>query len=404
MEGFFTRKEINSSIRPDGKTYTCVSCGLYQKCKTPKMQPYGRFKKKILNIGEAPGEIEDNRGKPFQGITGSLLKETYRKLGIDLFEDCLNINAVNCRPIEKGSNRTPTNYEIECCRKSIIKIIEEYKPKVIILLGFSAVYSLIGYRWKKDLGTISKWRGWTIPDQDFKCWICPTFHPSYVERSNHGVEEVIWINDLKETFACLENPFPIYKEPEIEIIQDLSILKNIKSDTIAFDYETTGLKPHYLEHKIISCAIADTPDHVYAFIMPKDSDKLDPLIDLLVDKNIKKIAQNMKYENTWSWVKLGIKVRNWFWDTMIASHILDNRSGITSLKFQTYVNLGIVDYDSEVSPYFQSIDPKNANSLNRIFDLIKKPGGISSLLKYNAYDAINEYRLAEKQRECLLPF
>ena len=67
-------------------------------------------------------------------------------------------------------------------KKLALKIIEKYKPKVIILLGGSSLLSMIGYRWKKDLGGITKWRGWTIPDRDFKAWICPTFHPSYVDR------------------------------------------------------------------------------------------------------------------------------------------------------------------------------------------------------------------------------
>ena len=198
MEGFFTKKETESISRPDGKTYSCVSCGLYKDCKFPKMKPFGNFKKKILVVGEAPGEIEDKTGKPFQGKTGQLLQKMFKSLYVDLFEDCLCINSVHCRPIdEDGNNRLPVNYEIECCRKTTLKIIEEYKPKLIILLGNSALYSLIGHRWKKDFGGISKWRGWQIPDQDFSAWICPTFHPSFIERSeDNGVLEVIWKEDL----------------------------------------------------------------------------------------------------------------------------------------------------------------------------------------------------------------
>ena len=60
------------------------------------MAPYGNFKKKILNIGEAPAEFEDSKGIPWQGRTGRLLQEAYKKVGIDLFNDCLNINAVSC--------------------------------------------------------------------------------------------------------------------------------------------------------------------------------------------------------------------------------------------------------------------------------------------------------------------
>ena len=142
-----------------------------------------------------------------------MLQKTYKKLGIDLFDDCLNINAVNCRPSEDGENRTPVNYEIECCRKFVLQTIIKYKPKVIILLGNSAIYSIIGHRWKKDFGGINKWRGWTIPDQDFKAWICPTFHPSYIERGDSDdIAKVIWEQDLTRAIHKIKEPFYVYKE------------------------------------------------------------------------------------------------------------------------------------------------------------------------------------------------
>jgi DNA polymerase len=377
------------------------------------MQPFGNFKKKILNIGEAPGENEDKYGKPWQGKAGALLERTYKRLGIDLFEDCLNINAVHCRPMDKdGDNRAPSNFEVECCRKAVLQTIEEYKPRVIILLGNSAVFSLIGHRWKQDLGGITKWRGWTIPDQDFNTWICPTFHPSFVERllsKNIGidVETTIWEQDLKQAFELVKTPVPVYVEPEIEIIEDLSILNKI-TQKFAFDYETTGLKPHAPGHKIICCSVADTANHVYVFMMPQTKRERMPFLNLLTQPSIGKMAQNMKYEDTWTSVRLGVDVQNWVWDSMLASHMLDNRVGVTGLKFQTYVQFGVVDYASEVAPYLGAVDSKNANAINKIGQLLTKPGGIDMLLKYNALDSINEYRLCTKQMDLIeqscLPF
>lgn len=405
--GFFTRKEVESVTRPDGKTYSCVSCGLYRDCTSPKMPPYGNFKKKILVIGEAPGEVEDRLGKPWQGKSGKLLQSTFKRLGIDLFEDCLNINSVYCRPMDKeNNNRAPSNYEVECCRRTTLQIIDKNKPKVIILLGAMAVFGLLGHRWKKDLGGITKWRGWIIPDQDLKAWICPTFHPSFIERSDTGIEEVIWEQDLKQAFAKVKDPLYIYKEPTIEIIEDLSVLNKIRGEgvEIAFDYETTGIKPHAVGHRIVSCAIATSEDFAYAFMMPQTQRERQPLVDLLTDPIVKKIAQNMKYEHKWGLVRLRIETQGWVWDTMLASHIFDNRPGITNLAFQTYVQFGIVDYKSEVGEYLEDSDKTNANSQNKIMKLVAMPRGKEKLLKYNGYDAINEFRLAVKQRENILPF
>jgi len=401
MEGFFTVKETQSFSRPDGKNYSCISCGLYKLCKTPKMKPYGNFKKRILNIGEAPGEMEDRNGKPWQGKTGSLLKETYADLGIDLFEDCLNINAVNCRPED---DRSPNNYEIACCRKIVLDVIKQHKPHIIVLFGNAAIFSIIGHRWKKSLEGISKWRGWCIPDRDFNAWVCPVFHPSYVERADSKEVFTVWKKDLKEVIKRVNTDLPKYNEPDIEIIEDLSVLNSIKKGNISFDYETTGIKPHATGHRIICASVADSSDHAFVFMMPSTRKERQPFIDLLKNPNVGKMAQNMKFEHAWSLVRLNTEVQNWTWDTMIASHILDNRPGITGLKFQTYVQFGIVDYASDISPFLES-DNGGGNDLNKIQELLTKPKGKESLLHYCGLDAIYEYRLAMlQQSEILLPF
>ena len=403
MKGFFTSKQTESKSRPDGKTYSCASCGLYKDAVNPKIKPFGEFKKGIMIIGEAPGEVEDQRGKPWQGKAGRLLKKTLRDLGIDLFEDCVSINACHCRPMdESGRNRTPTNYEVDCCRKSTFQIIDDHQPKVIILLGGSAIHSMIGHRWKKELGPVSKWRGWCIPDQDLKAWVCPTFHPSYISRilgnskSSVEVTQTIWEQDLTQAIQKVDEPFLRFKKPNIQIIEDLSPLKDIKADQIAFDYETTGLKPHAKGHRIVSAAVAYDEDNCYSFIMPMTRKGRKPFTDLLDDYKIGKMAHNMKFEETWSAVRLHHHVQGWDWDSMIAAHILDNRQGVTGLKFQTYAQFGVVDYASDVTPYLKA-DKKNANSINRIDELLKTPGGEKSLLEYCGMDAICEYRLAMQQ-------
>jgi uracil-DNA glycosylase len=400
MEGFFTKKEVQSISAPDGKIRTCNACGLYGCVKTPKMQPYGNFRKGIMNIGEAPGETEDRLGKPWQGKAGQLLQKTYHKLGIDLFEDCINLNSVNCRPTTAtGSNRTPTGNEIACCRTSILRYIDEYKPRVIVLLGATAIQSVIAHRWKKDFGTLNKWRGWTIPDQDFQSWLCPVFHPSYVMRYDTPEMYKIWEDDLVQAIEINATPLPVYPEPKIHYVDDLSVLETIKSGTIAIDYETTGLKPYQLnkDHKIISASIAVDDSTAYVFLLPEKRKDWRPLKRLLMNERVRKIAQNMKFEDVWSRVYLDTPVRNWYWDSMLASHVLDNRKGVTSLKFQTYVQFGVIDYSSEISPYLMAVDGKNGNSVNRVEELLQSKQSTRQLLKYNALDTIYLYRLAIMQ-------
>jgi predicted transcriptional regulator len=64
------------------------------------------------------------------------------------------------------------------------------------------------------------------------------------------------------------------------------------------------------------------------------------------------------------------------------------------------VHFGIADYDSAVSPYLKGTDPKNANSMNRIYDFIDKYSE-KDLLTYCGMDALLEYKLALIQMEQL---
>lgn len=402
MKGFFSLKETQSASRPDGKTYSCASCGRYQKADSPRMKPYGLGKKNILIVGDFPTGIDDQRNKIWQGKAGRHLSYTLNKLGIDLFEDCISINAVNCHTINE-----PSNYEIDCCRTVIVnKVIKEHQPKLILVLGDYALFSTIGNRWKKELGSVDKWRGFIIPDRDYKCWLCPTFDPEFVMNADKLVQ-VIWEGDLRTAIANLEKHIPKIHEPIIHILEDLSPLDDIENmNIVAFDYETTGLKPQAERHRIVCASIAISENVAYAFMMPTDKKGKQPFLRFLANEKISKMAHNMKFEETWSAVRLKQPVQGWFWDSMIAAHIMDNRPGITGLKFQTYVNFGVVDYSSEVTPYLQSAT-KDGNALNNIMELTKTKSGIAMLLKYCAMDSIFEYRLAMIQRQEImnnLPF
>lgn len=389
MEGFFSKKETESNFRPDGKTYSCASCGLYKDCQSPRMKPYGNGKKGIVNIGMLTIS-DDERGKPWQGKTGRFLRRIYEEQGIDLFEDCINIPAVFCYTDK------PTNYNVACCRSKLMKYLAEIQPKMIFLYGMNAVDSVIGHRWKKDMSSIDKWRGWQIPDQELKSWLHPMLDPNFVGNATAEILTV-FKNDFIKAVEKLEEPFPRFKKPNIKVIEDLSVLDSINTQQVAFDYETTGKKPHSAGHRIICCSVAYTENDVYVFMMPKTKKEREPFLRVLTNPKIGKIAQNMKFEHTWSRERLRVEVTPWDWDTMLATHIIDNRSGVTGLKFQMYVQFGVIDYSSEIEPYLRAKDEKDSNAINQIEELLKKPGGKEKLLTYCAMDSIGEFRLAQRQ-------
>lgn len=390
-KGFFSKEQSNSF-----KSSSCDKCGLYKKCISPKMKPTGEFKKEILICAEAPGTMEDKKNTQLIGEAGQLLEETLKTYcDINLHTDCRKINAVNCRP---PRNRTPTNKEIMSCRPMLINEIKLSKPKVIILLGATALKSFMTDRWKKNLGQVNKWRGWAIPDRETGAWVIPTYHPSYMLRNQDEVLYDVFCNDLKKAINCIGKPFTSYK-PEKQCIELLNTKKaftymeklyNRKPKIIAFDFETTGLKPHRKEHKILTVSICDGIDHSVSFILTREL--WDILGLILSDPKIGKIASNMKYETTWTKTILGFDVEGWKWDTMLASHILDNRGGITGLKFQAYVNFGIIDYASHLDKFIVSDPKEGGNGLNKMMK-----ADVREVLYYCAMDSLLEFRLAKIQ-------
>lgn len=408
MLGFFSKKELKLATRPDGKKLSCVSCGLYKgDLEHPKMAPTGKFKKGILNIGEFTTAWDDRKGKPFQSKQASILYSTYKKLGIDLEEDCLNVNAVMCHPYkhDSGKPRNPTAHEIQCCRLNMLRLIKQHKPKLIVVFGKVALESIVGHRWTKGLGEMKRWRGWVIPDQEYNAWVAPVFSPTYVHGQDSKAVQLIWEQDLEKAIKYAKIPFRKFVEPTLTILEDLSELSKIKNLTkCAFDYETTGLKPHSKKHKIICCSIADSANHAYVFMLldkknkPLKRKKIQPFLNFIVNPLIPKIAQHMKFEENWTFFKLGVRVKGWFHDTMYWTHIFDNRTGITGLKFQAYVCFGIDAYDEDVEPYIKA---KDSNSHNKMLEFVSTKRGKNSCLKYCGWDSILEYRLAELQQEQL---
>ena len=391
--GFFENTAQTDTTLQSRRLSQCGRCGLYKKCFSPKMKVTGNGKKKILFVAEAPGEQEDRRGIQLIGKAGNLLRKALHEIGEEL-DDCWKTNSIICRPPE---NKIEDKH-IESCRPNLLRTIKELHPKVIILLGGSSIKSLISTEWKKNLGGVNKWAGWTIPSYQYK-WVCPTYHPSYILRL--GEDETllaIFRRHLEKAFSLERVPTPSLTlqdhKNEIELILKPRLvrlkLRDLakKEGTLAFDYETTGLKPEGEGHRIVSCSFCWERRDTFAFLM---DDSITPFLSkVLLSNRLKKVASNLKFEERWTLRKLGHPVRNWYWDTMLAAHILDNRSQITSVKFQSYVQFGIADYDSHISPYLSS---KSGSGFNRIDEINTK-----ELLIYNGLDSLLEWKVMDKQR------
>ena len=148
----------------------------------------GNPKSKIMLIGEAPGANEDEEGLPFVGRAGALLDKMLSAIDLNRKKVYIS-NIINFRPPD---NRRPTEEEIERYLPFIIRHIEIINPKILVLLGSTAMNALIG-----NEVVISKMRGKWIEKKFGNCKtsVIITFHPAFLMRQP-AQKKVAWI-DLK---------------------------------------------------------------------------------------------------------------------------------------------------------------------------------------------------------------
>lgn len=145
----------------------------------------------ILFIGEAPGAQEDAEGIPFCGRSGQLLTNILKSIGLER-QDVYITNTVYWRP---PANRRPTPAELSICRPFVEKLISLVKPKLIILVGSTAVEALLS----SDINMHDIRSGfYDYSNQYIKTPIKTgvIFHPSYLLRQPFK-KKLMWLDMLR---------------------------------------------------------------------------------------------------------------------------------------------------------------------------------------------------------------
>ena len=135
----------------------------------------GNINSSIMLIGEAPGIEEDKSGSTFKGEIGELLNKMLLAIGIKR-KNIYCSYAINFRPPE---DRKPTSLEIKRYSVFLKEHISIINPKIIILMGSSAMEAVTGINTKIS-SERGKWKETILKNKTYPVMI--SFNPSYLIR------------------------------------------------------------------------------------------------------------------------------------------------------------------------------------------------------------------------------
>jgi uracil-DNA glycosylase len=167
----------------------------------------GDVNAKVMLVGQGPGIVEEQTGRPFAGPSGRLLDQALAEVGLER-EKLWLTNVIKCRAVktEKGRvvDRAPSAAELKACRPWLDGEIDIIQPAIIVCIGVPAAKALIDKKFKlsEEHGQLRE-----HPDGTRRTAI---FHPAYVLRLR-GVDqqayERTWqalITDLRTVVAAMQ--------------------------------------------------------------------------------------------------------------------------------------------------------------------------------------------------------
>ena len=434
----------------------CSSCNGRTACKHPCLDNYKGINDILLLFG-APTKFEDETGIPFQDNIMDWYKEKFDAIGID-FNACSKVHVTGCytkdaKTLNKYRKKCE-NRVLDFIKEVKPKLIIAFGSDTLDLTVAQDYTRDIGssIKWRGFLMPFKKYGfdTWLMTTFDFSEICLQDSFAGIIKRkeekehkiittpkeieeainfhSNYKIAHRLFLTDIRKAVIGYRKPVP--KDPAetipVHVLKDkdtvikylrgtYDYLKNNPNAILTIDTETNGLKPYNKDKRIYCVAMYANPD-LGCFVFPTAFEYLNPEFckeyvrtglyphpDNDIYKELTHIAElnpricgaNYKFDMTWINICLGVKLEHVVWDTVVVAHLLDPRDGITSLKFQTYVNFGIA-YEEGVHEFLESSkeDQKKygSNALNRIFE-----APFDEVAYYNGLDVVYTYSLMKEQ-------
>ena len=153
-------------------------------------------------IGEAPGDEDDQSGRPFLGRDGQLLENMIKAMGLSREQ----VYITNVLKTLLPGKTAQAGGEAKLCSPYLIEQIRIVSPKVIVTLGLPASHLLL-----ESSSPMRSTRGhWhTLPSRLIddgvpSVEVMPTYHPAYLLRSyTEDNRRKVW-SDLTQVIQKLD--------------------------------------------------------------------------------------------------------------------------------------------------------------------------------------------------------
>ncbi|BCJ67107.1 UdgX family uracil-DNA binding protein [Polymorphospora rubra] len=189
----------------------CRGCELYEPA-TQVVFGRGDAHARVVFVGEQPGDVEDQRGLPFVGPAGHLLRRAVDAAGIDPAHLYITNAVKHFRFEMRGKRRihqTPDQTHIVACRPWLVAEFARLRPEIVVVLGATAAKALLGpsFRVTRSRGELLPWPASAPNPGDFPvepARLVATIHPSAVLRADN--QEIAFdglVADLKVVAQAL---------------------------------------------------------------------------------------------------------------------------------------------------------------------------------------------------------
>lgn len=276
------------------------------------VEPEGSPEAQLWIIGEAPGEDEVYEGKPFIGRSGELLFGTLERVGISRTQ-CFITNVSKYHPEGNKFPLLEGSAELDRSQQELATLLRHHTPRCVVCVGSKSLEFVTG------LEGITNWRGSILDGNLFnRSRTIPIIHPAFVLRdgTNYPAFELD-LKRIQQELGSDELRLPVYSmviDPDGDMI-DIALEEILKAEHISVDIETV------IYTSTLRCiGFATRPDRAIVFKL--DTQRKREAIKIILDSQSKKIFQNGIFD-TLILLENGYTVNNYFFDTMIAQHILN---------------------------------------------------------------------------------